>query len=98
MPTDWLAIVLIGLVTFFTRVGGVGLANWIPQTPFWQRLLGHLPATLLVSIALPAFVTGNVATTVAAVVTLLVATARSNLVLCMAAGMATVALLRQWAL
>jgi uncharacterized membrane protein len=91
---EWIAIGLMGAVTFFTRVAGVGLAKWIPETFFWQRLMHHLPTTLLVAIAVPAFLSGDIAMTVAAVVTLVVAALGLNLVICMAAGMATVALLR----
>lgn len=91
---EWLAIGLMGLVTFATRVAGVGLADWIPKTPFWRRCVGYLPTTLLVAIATPAFASGDVALTLAAAATLVAAAFGVHLVACMAMGMATVALLR----
>ncbi|MEZ5740737.1 MAG: AzlD domain-containing protein [Burkholderiaceae bacterium] len=90
----WVAIGLLGLVTLATRVGGVYLGRFLPSTPFWQRFLQQLPSTLLVAIALPAFLHGEAAQLVAAAVTLLVATRRVNLVIVMAIGMASVALMR----
>lgn len=95
-PEDfsWLAIGLLGLVTLATRVGGASLGRFLPSTPFWQRFLQQLPSTLLVAIALPAFLHGESAQLVAAAVTLAVATRRLNLVFVMAIGMATVAMMR----
>jgi uncharacterized membrane protein len=91
---EWLAIGLMGLVTFVTRAAGVGLARWIPQTPFWQSFVQHLPTTLLVAIAAPAFATGDPILTIAAVATLLAAMRGLNLVVCMLLGAGVVALLR----
>jgi uncharacterized membrane protein len=91
---EWLAIGLMGLVTFVTRAAGVGLARWIPQTPFWQSFVQHLPTTLLVAIAAPAFATGDAVLTIAAGVTLLAAMRGLNLVVCMFLGAGVVALLR----
>jgi uncharacterized membrane protein len=91
---EWIAIALMGVVTFVTRVAGVGLARWIPQTPFWQRFVNHLPTTLLVAIAVPAFVSGDFVLTLAAVATLVTASFGLHLIFCMAVGMASVALLR----
>jgi uncharacterized membrane protein len=91
---EWLVIGLMGLVTFVTRVAGVGLARWIPQTPFWQSFVQHLPTTLLVAIAAPAFASGDPILTIAAVVTLLAATRGWNLIICMSLGVGVVALMR----
>ena len=91
---EWIVIGLMGLVTLFTRLAGVGLAGWIPETPFWQRFLNHLPATLLVAISVPAFLSGDFVLTAGAAVTLVVAAFGLQLVTCMAIGVGTVALLR----
>jgi uncharacterized membrane protein len=91
---EWIAIGLMGIVTFVTRVAGVGLAKWIPQTPFWRRFVNYLPATLLVAIAAPVFASGDLALTLAAALTLLCALSGLHLVACMGVGMAAVALLR----
>jgi uncharacterized membrane protein len=91
---EWLAIGLMGLVTFVTRAAGVGLARWIPRTPFWQSFVQHLPTTLLVAIAAPAFATGDLILTIAASMTLLAAIRGLNLIVCMLLGAGVVALLR----
>jgi uncharacterized membrane protein len=91
---EWIAIGLLGVVAAFTRIAGVRLARWIPQTFFWRRFMHHLPATLLAAVAVPSFVTGDVAVTAAAALTLIVAACRFNLVVSMAVGVATVAGLR----
>lgn len=91
---EWMVIAMMGLVTLVTRLAGVGMASWIPQTPFWQRFLNHLPATLLVAISVPAFLTGDVVLTAGAIVTMVVAAFGLQLVTCMGIGVATVALLR----
>jgi uncharacterized membrane protein len=94
MTIEWVAIGLMGLVTLLTRVTGVGLARWIPKTPFWERFVHHLPTTLLVAIAVPAFANGDLVLKLAALVTLTAAMFGLPLVVCMAMGIATVALQR----
>jgi uncharacterized membrane protein len=84
----------MGLVTLATRVGGVYLGRFVPSTAFWKRFLDHLPATLLLSIAVPSVFGGEPAQAVGAAVTFAVAARRVNLIIAMAAGMATVALMR----
>lgn len=91
---EWLAIALIGLVTLVTRIAGVGLARFVPQTAFWRSFINHLPTTLLVAIAAPAFATGDFALTAGAIVTLWAAVSGLHLVACMSIGVGTVALLR----
>src|SRR3954452_681687 len=91
---EWTVIGLMGLVTLTTRVAGVGMARWIPQTPFWQRFMNYLPATLLVAIAAPSFATGDLPLTVAAVLTLVFAAYHFNLVVSMGVGVMAVALMR----
>lgn len=93
---EWLIIGLMGLVTLATRVAGVGMARWIPQTPYWQRFMNYLPATLLVAIAVPSFATGDLPLTIAAVLTLVFAAFRFNLAISMGVGVAAVALLRRF--
>lgn len=90
----WLAIVLMGLVALLTRVAGVSLARWMPSTPFWQRFFAYLPGTLLLSIAVPSFLSGDLAVVTASSLVLVVAMFRVNLVIAMVVGIATVALLR----
>src|SRR3954468_7326338 len=92
---EWAVIGLMGLVTLTTRVAGVAMARWIPQTPFYERFMTYLPATLLVAIAVPSFATGDIPLTIAAVLTLIFAACRFNLVVSMGVGVAAVALLRR---
>jgi uncharacterized membrane protein len=94
MTNKWLVIGLMGAVTLATRLGGVSMARYIPQTPAWRRFMHHLPTTLLVAIAAPAFFSGDLVLTAAAAVTLLVAAAGLHLVGSMTVGVLTVAFLR----
>ena len=94
MTNKWLVIGLMGAVTLATRLGGVSMARYIPQTPAWRRFMHHLPTTLLVAIAAPAFFSGDPVLTAAAAATLLVAALGLHLVGSMAVGVLTVALLR----
>ncbi|MEZ5650055.1 MAG: AzlD domain-containing protein [Burkholderiaceae bacterium] len=93
-PFVWLAIATMGLVTLATRVGGVYLGRFVPSTPFWRRFLDHLPATLLLSIAVPTIFGGEVEQVLGAVVTFVLAARRVNLIFAMAGGMAVVAAMR----
>jgi len=43
LETAWIAICLLGIVSNLTRVIGVPLAGWIPQTAFRQRFFHSLP-------------------------------------------------------
>ncbi|MEZ5726691.1 MAG: AzlD domain-containing protein [Burkholderiaceae bacterium] len=90
----WVAIGAMGVVTLLTRVGGVYLGRFMPTTPFWRRFLDHLPATLLLAIAVPTVFGGEPAQTLGAIATFALATRRLNLVVTMAGGMAVVAALR----
>ena len=99
MPLEkaWLAIGLIGLVSYLTRVIGVPIAAWIPKTAFWQRFFESLPSCLLVSIAVPSFVSGRPAEMAGALVTLLLAMRKLNLIVAMIGGILTVAAWRSLA-
>ncbi len=90
----WTAIVLLGVISYFTRAGGVTLARWIPRTAFWERFFSTLPSTLLIAIAVPSFVSGRPDLIAGALITLLLAMRKLNLVLSMAGGILTVALWR----
>ena len=90
----WWAIAAMGLVTLGTRVGGVYLGRFMPGTLFWRRFLDHLPATLLLAIAVPTIFSGEPAQVLGAIVTLVMAARRLNLIFAMLGGMAVVALLR----
>lgn len=97
LQIEWLAIAMMGVVTFATRVLGTSLAQWIPQTPRWNRFMQALPGTLLVAIVAPSFVTGDPVHFAAATVTLAIAMRGAHLVVAMTAGVASVALLRAFA-
>jgi len=94
LETAWIAICLLGIVSYMTRVIGVPLAGWIPQTAFWRRFFASLPSCLLVSIAIPSFVSGRPAEMVGALVTLLLAMRKMNLIVAMSGGILTVAMWR----
>lgn len=91
---EWLAIGLMGVVTFATRVMGASLARWIPRTPKWIRFMEALPGAMLIAIVAPYFASGSMTLTAAAVVTLIVSARGAPLVASMLAGVGCVALLR----
>lgn len=93
---EWLLIGVLGIVTLFTRVAGVGLAKWVPRAYFWQRVMHHVPATLLVAICIPAFAGGDELVAAAAAITLVCAVFSLPLVVCMGIGMGAVALMRMF--
>ncbi len=91
---EWLTIALLGVVTFATRVLGVSLGRWIPQTPGWNRFMEVLPGAMLIAIVAPYFASGSLALTAAAAVTLLVSARGMPLVASMLIGIGCVGLLR----
>ncbi|WP_339855210.1 AzlD domain-containing protein [uncultured Nisaea sp.] len=53
---DWtamVAILLMGLVTYFTRIGGFLMMRWVPEGGFVSRWLAAIPGAVLVAILAP---------------------------------------------
>ncbi len=89
-----LAIVGMALATFATKAGGFLLAGRLPQTGFVAQWLKHVPGAVLAALVAPAIVNGGLPETVAAVATAAAYLLMRNLFPAMAAGVATVFLMR----
>ncbi|MBO6561817.1 MAG: AzlD domain-containing protein [Nisaea sp.] len=51
--TALIAILLMGAVTYFTRLGGFLMMRWIPEGGFVSRWLSAIPGAVLVAILAP---------------------------------------------
>ncbi|UUX48752.1 AzlD domain-containing protein [Nisaea acidiphila] len=51
--TALVAILLMGAVTYFTRLGGFLMMRWIPEGGFVSRWLQAIPGAVLVAILAP---------------------------------------------
>jgi uncharacterized membrane protein len=80
--------------TYGIRAGGLWLARRITPSPLVESFLGHLPGAMFVALIVPAILRGGPAYLIAALATILVMRASGVLALALAAGVATVLLLR----
>ena len=85
-------IVLSALVTYALRVGGLLMADWLPQSGRFKRFMGALPGTILISLVAPGIAAAGIWGGVAAMVTAVCAWKTRNLFFAMAMGVAIVAL------
>ena len=89
-----LAIAAMAAVTYATRIGGLVLMPRIPASPWRDRWIAVVPGTVLAAIVAPAVFRQGPPELAAAAVTVLAARRGSGLLLPVAAGVATVLLLR----
>jgi uncharacterized membrane protein len=89
-PEAALAIAGMALVTYGVRAGGFLLSAWIPQHGFAAAWLRHLPGAMLAAIVAPSVLTGGMAETAAAMLTVLTAVITRNLFISMAVGVIAV--------
>jgi uncharacterized membrane protein len=62
MVEEWAAIgavLLLSLVTFATRIGGVWIMTYVPITPRIEAFLKYMAASVLISIVVPATLSGS---------------------------------------
>jgi uncharacterized membrane protein len=85
-----LAIAGMALVTYGVRAGGFLLSAWIPRSGFAAAWLRQLPGTMLAAIVAPSVLTGGIAETSAAFLTVLTAVITRNLFISMAIGIIAV--------
>ena len=91
-----LAIAGMALATLGVRALGFLLADRLPRQGRGARFLEQIPAAVLAAIVAPAALTGGWPSIGAAAATAAVAALSRNLLAAMAAGVATVWLLRQF--
>ena len=89
-----LVIVLMALVTYATRAGGLWLANRFDLSERAGAWLDAIPAAILVSLVAPTVLTGGPAEALAAVAVVIVALKTGSLPLAMVAGVVAVVVFR----
>jgi uncharacterized membrane protein len=97
MTEPWLVIVGLAIATFAIRLAGILLGQRIPRAGGWASALNALPGCLLISLVAVALLSGGPKEWAAAVVATAVAIPTRSLPLTMAAGIASVWVLRTFA-
>ena len=95
-PEAVIAILGMALVTIAIKASGLLLADRLPRQGFGAAWLRHIPGAVLAALVAPALVTGSPAEIIAAIATGGVFILSRNLFAAMAAGVATVYLVRLW--
>jgi uncharacterized membrane protein len=93
-PEAITAIVGMALVTIAIKASGLLLADRLPREGFGAAWLRHIPGAVLAALVAPALVTGSPAEIIAALATAGVFILSRNLFAAMAAGVATIYLVR----
>lgn len=86
-----LAIAAAALATYALRLGGLLLADRLPQNGGFRRFMDTLPGTILLSLVAPGIASAGFLGAVAALATAFCAWRTRNVLLSMALGMAIVA-------
>lgn len=89
-----LAVAGMAAVTYATRAAGLFLVNRLRLTGRWEPFLQSIPGTVLISILAPAVLAGGPAEWLAAAATAAASLRFRSLPLALAAGLATVWILR----
>jgi branched chain amino acid efflux pump len=93
-PLTLLTIVLMALVTYATRAGGLWLARRLALSERAEAWLDHIPGAILVSIVAPVVLAGGLAEALAALAVILVASRTGSLPVAMVTGVCAVLVLR----
>jgi uncharacterized membrane protein len=89
-----LTIVLMALVTYATRAGGLWLASRLALSERAEAWLDYIPGAILVSIVAPVVLAGGIAEALAALAVILVASRTGSLPIAMVTGVLAILLLR----
>ena len=95
-PEALLAIVLMALATLAIKMGGLLLADRLPQSGFAASWIKHIPPAVMAALVAPAIANGGPAEWIAAAVTTLAFVTTKMLFLAMTLGVLTVYLVRLW--
>ena len=87
----FIAIVCAALITYSLRLGGLLLAEKMPQSNAFKRFMNVLPGTILVALVVPGIVSAGRLGWGAALLTALCAYKTNNVLLSMLVGMIIVA-------
>jgi uncharacterized membrane protein len=93
-PEALVAIAAMAAVTYATRIGGLVVMPRLPSSPWLDRWIELVPGTVLAAIVAPAVFRQGPPELIAAAATVVLARRGSGLLLPVAAGVATVWLLR----
>ena len=93
-PLTLLTIVLMALVTYATRAGGLWLASRLALSERAEAWLDYIPGAILVSIVAPVVLAGGIAEALAALAVILVASRTGSLPIAMVTGVLAILLLR----
>ena len=93
-PKVLVAILLMGVVIYATRAGGLWLASRVEISGGLEAWLGYLPGAILVSIVASTVLTSGPAEALAALAVVLVAARSGSLLLAMTTGVGAVLVLR----
>ena len=94
-PSALLAIALMAIVTYVTRIAGYWIMGRVTLSPRVAAMLASLPGAVLTALVVPAVLEEGVAGIVALAATALVMSWRGNLLLAMVTGIVTIQLMRQ---
>ena len=92
-PRVLAAILLMAVVIYATRAGGLWLASRVEISGRLEAWLGYLPGAILVSIVAPTVLTSGPAEALAALAVVLVAARSGSLLLAMTTGVVAVLVL-----
>jgi uncharacterized membrane protein len=90
----WVAIAVMGVVTFAIRAGGFWLMSHVRLTPRLRRMLEALPGAVVVATVLPLVVRDGLPATLAIIAAVVVMALRRNDLLAVICGMGVAALVR----
>ncbi len=93
-PVTLIAILLMALVTYATRVGGLWLASRFELSERAGAWLESIPGAILISIVAPTVLTGGLPEILAALAVVLVALRTNSLPAAMVTGVGAVLVLR----
>lgn len=83
-------------VTYAFRAGGYWLMGRVTLSPRAERGLAYLPGAVITALVVPSALEAGVPGVIGVIAVALSMRLRSNLMLALAAGIATVWLMRQW--
>ena len=89
-----LTIVLMALVTYATRAGGLWLASHLALSERAEAWLDYIPGAILVSIVAPVVLAGGISEALAALAVILVAWRTGSMPIAMVTGVCAILLLR----
>lgn len=89
-----IAVIVMCLTTYLTRIGGLVVMSWFPITPRVKRIMEALTGSTLVALVVPSAMHGDSAAKSAVIVSVAVMAVSRNALAAMLSGIAAAALWR----